>query len=95
MYIYNKFCVHLRNAANGFLSSARPDDIFVIVAAVRLFPSITVSLPPTAEPSPVTADLIARRPSERRPSDPNEPRKCGRGGARRRRADKDRTERKQ
>lgn len=62
MYIYNKFCVHLRNVAGNFLSSPPPNDIFVIAAAVRLFPSITVSVPPTAEPSPVTTDLIAQRP---------------------------------
>lgn len=73
MYIYNKFCVHLRNVANGFLSSPPRNDIFVIVAAVRLFPSITVSMAPTAEPSPATTDLIAQRPSGRRPSYSNEP----------------------
>lgn len=73
MYIYNKFCVHLCNVANGFLSSPPPNDIFVIVAAVRLCSSIMVSQPPTEEPSPATTDLIAQRPSGRRPSDSNEP----------------------
>lgn len=66
MYIYNKFCVHLHNAASSFLSSPPPNDIFVMVVAGRLFPSIMVSPPPTAGPSQLTDDLIDRRPSERR-----------------------------
>lgn len=68
------------------------NDIFVIAAAVRLFPSITVSLPPTAEPSPVTADLIAQRPSERRPSDSNKPE--GMSNGRRRQAERIKIEQK-